>query len=259
MPEIENEGATIHYRIDGPADAPTLMFSNSLGTALAMWDGQVDDLAGRYRILRYDSRGHGRSSAPAGSYTIDMLGRDALAVMDAAGADTVHYCGLSKGGMVGMWLGVNAADRLERLVLADTAPHMAPKDIWDERAAAARGEGMTALVDATIERWFTEGFRATRPEVIEKIRGLILSTPGAGYAGCCEAIRDMDQRAAIRAIAVPTLVVVGEKDPATPPEAAAQIHDSIAGSELVVIPDAAHLSNIEQQGAFSAAIEKFFG
>ena len=258
MARITREGAEIHYEIEGPADAPAIMFSNSLGTSLGMWDGQVEDLSGRYRIVRYDSRGHGRSSAPAGPYSIEMLGRDALAVIEASGAERVRFCGLSKGGMVGMWLGCNAPQRLERLVLADTSAHMGPKSIWDERAAMARGAGLTAMVDAILERWFTAPFRAAAPERVETIREMILATPGEGYAACCEAIRDMDQREAIRSIAVPTLVVVGAEDPATPPETARFIHDRIAGSELVVIAGAAHLANVEKCAEFNHELSRFF-
>lgn len=256
MPTTECDGATIHYEVSGREGAPWLVFSNSLGTNLGMWDGQVAALADDYRILRYDSRGHGRSSAPEGPYTIELLGRDALAVMDAAGVDKASYCGLSKGGMVGMWLGVNAPERFARLALCNTGAYVPPATLWDDRIATATTKGMAALTEGVIERWFTEPFRKSSPEAVDRVRKMLLTTPAHGYAGCCAAIRDMDQRAAISRITLPTLVIAGARDVATPPERAEEIANAVAGARLVTF-EAAHLSNIETEPEFNEALIAF--
>ncbi len=257
MPDIQANGITIHYDLSGPADGPVLLLSNSLGTRLEMWDPQLPALGQRYRVLRYDSRGHGRSSAPRGPYSIEMLAADALGLLDALGIGRVHFCGLSKGGMVGQMLGARHADRLRSLALCSTACHVAPKEIWDQRIAAVRKGGMAAVADGVVERWFTGPFRAEPTIVVERVRQMVLETPAEGYTACCAAIRDMDLREAIRGIRLPTLVIVGDKDPATPPEKAEEIHARIEGSQLEVIPDAAHLLNIEQDVAFDASLLGF--
>jgi 3-oxoadipate enol-lactonase len=257
MPQIDANGITIHYQLSGPVEAPVVLLSNSLGTRLEMWDAQLPALSQRYRVLRYDSRGHGRSSAPEGPYSIEMLAGDALGLLDALGIERVHFCGLSKGGMVGQMLGARHADRLRSLTLASTACYVAPKELWDERIAAVRQGGMAAVADGVVERWFTAPFRAEPTIVVERVRQMVLETPAEGYAACCAAIRDMDLREAIRMIRLPTLIIVGEQDPATPPEKALEIHERIAGSHLEVIPDAAHLVNIEQDVAFDATLIGF--
>jgi 3-oxoadipate enol-lactonase len=257
MPEIQANGITIHYELSGPNDAPVVLLSNSLGTRLEMWDPQVQALTQRYRVLRYDSRGHGRSSAPPGPYSIEMLAEDALGLIDALGVGRVHFCGLSKGGMVGQMLGARHADRLKTLTLCSTACHVAPKEVWDQRIEAVRAGGMAAVADAVVERWFTEDYRAEPTIVVERVRQMVLETPPEGYVACCAAIRDMDLRETIRGIRLPTLVIVGEQDPATPPEKAEEIHERIQGSHLEVIPDAAHLVNIEQDVAFDASLLAF--
>ena len=212
MPEIQANGITIHYELSGPNDAPVVLLSNSLGTRLEMWDPQVQALTQRYRVLRYDSRGHGRSSAPPGPYSIEMLAADALGLIDALGIDRVHFCGLSKGGMVGQMLGARHADRLKTLTLCSTACHVAPKEVWDQRIEAVRAGGMAAVADAVVERWFTEDYRAEPTIVVERVRQMVLETPPEGYVACCAAIRDMDLRETIRGIRLPTLVIVGEQD-----------------------------------------------
>jgi 3-oxoadipate enol-lactonase len=256
MPDITIDGCRMHYRFDGPADAPVLLLSNSLGTALGMWDAQVPAFASRFRVLRYDSRGHGQSGAPPGPYSIDRLGRDALGLLDALDLMRVRFCGLSKGGMVGMWLGWNVGERIERLVLCNTSPKLGPRTLWDERIRTVSERGMVALTDAVLERWFTAGFRASAPAQVEPVRQMLLATPPDGYAACCAAIRDMDQGEAIRAIRRPTLVVVGAHDPATPPDHGGLIAKRIARAELVSLA-AAHLSNIEAAAAFNAAVLDF--
>jgi 3-oxoadipate enol-lactonase len=254
MPKIQANGIQLYYTLAGPADAPVVMLSNSLGTRLEMWDPQMPALAERYRVLRYDSRGHGRSDAPPGPYTIDMLADDALGLLDTLGIERAHFCGLSKGGMVGQVLGARHGERLISLALCSTACHMPARELWDERIRVATEQGMAALADGVVERWFTEAFRREPSITVDRVRQMIIDTPPHGYAACCAAIRDMDLRELITGIRAPTLVIVGEDDPATPPERAREIQSRIPGAQLEVIPDAAHLVNIEQDVAFDAAL-----
>jgi 3-oxoadipate enol-lactonase len=256
MPHVTIDGCRIHYRFDGREDAPVLLVSNSLGTDMGMWEPQIPAFTSRFRVLRYDSRGHGRSDAPPGPYAIDRLGRDALGLLDALDLRRVRFCGLSKGGMIGMWLGTNAADRIERLVLCNTSTHLGPPSLWEDRIRAVRAGGMAAIADTVLERWFTAAFRASAPEKVAPVRRMLLATPPEGYVGCCGAIRDMDQSETIRAIRAPTLVVAGEHDPATPPTHGALIAERIAGARLVTLA-AAHLSNIEAASAFDDAVLGF--
>ena len=254
MPKIHANGIQLHYELSGRADAPVVMLSNSLGTRLEMWDPQMQALTERYRILRYDSRGHGRSDAPDGPYTIDLLADDALGLLDALDIEQVHFCGLSKGGMVGQVLGARHGDRLISLALCSTSCHMPARELWEERIRVARKHGMAALADGVVERWFTEAFRREPSIAVDRVRQMILDTPAHGYAACCAAIRDMDLRELIRDIRLPTLVIVGDKDPATPPKMAEEIRSRIPGARLEVVPDAAHLLNIEQDVVFDAAL-----
>lgn len=254
MPKIQANGIQLYYQLAGSADAPVVMLSNSLGTRLEMWDPQMQALTERYRVLRYDSRGHGRSDAPDGPYTIDMLADDALGLLDALDIERAHFCGLSKGGMVGQVLGAKHGDRLISLALCSTACHLPPRELWDERIRVASEQGMAALADGVVERWFTEPFRREPSITVDRVRRMIIDTPPHGYAACCAAIRDMDLREVITGIRVPTLVIVGDKDPATPPEKAKEIQNRIPGARLEVVPDAAHLLNIEQDVVFDAAL-----
>ena len=256
MNHIDADGAQIFYRLDGPAELPVLMLSNSLGTNLSMWDRQVPAFGRHFRLLRYDSRGHGASDAPPGPYDIARLGRDAVALLDALGLNRVRYCGLSKGGMVGMWLAANAPERIERLVLCNTSAHIGNRDIWNQRLEIVRTQGMAGIVDGVLERWFTAGFRQRAPDVIAAVRRMLLATPAQGYMACGMAIRDMDQRAALASIRAPTLVVCGAHDIATPPDHGRLIAASITGARLVEL-DASHLSNIEAEDAFTAAVRDF--
>ncbi|HUC62597.1 MAG TPA: 3-oxoadipate enol-lactonase [Alphaproteobacteria bacterium] len=255
MPTIPIDGGVLNYRIDGDPKAPPLVFSNSLGTALAMWDWQVPDFAKRYRVIRYDQRGHGGSTATPGFYKMETLGRDVIALLDALGIESAYYCGLSMGGMTGMWLGANAPKRFKKLVLSNTSARM-PQDVWKARIETALGPGMTALVDSVAERWFSKEFRAKDPAAVNKVRAMILATSGQGYAGCCGAIRDMDHRGILKDIPLPTLVIVGSRDPATPPADGQLVHEGIRGSRLVTL-EAAHLSNIEQAAWFTKAVLDF--
>ena len=257
MPHAEANGIRIYYELSGLVDAPVVMLSNSLGTRLEMWDLQMAALTGRYRVLRYDSRGHGRSEAPPGPYSVAMLGEDARALLDALGIAKVHFCGLSKGGMVGQWLGTHHGDHLLSLILCATAPRFRTAELWNQRIEQSAREGMASLVDDVTERWFTAGYRATpRPE-IEQVRAMILATSPQGYGGCCAAIRDMDQSEAIRAIRTPTLIVAGADDPATTIDVMRDLHERIPGSRFVAIPQAAHLLNIEQADRFNRTLTSF--
>ncbi|TFG59401.1 MAG: alpha/beta fold hydrolase [Spirochaetales bacterium] len=203
-----------------------------------------------YRALRYDSRGHGRSAVPAGPYSMEMLTADAVGLMDYLGFEKVHFCGLSKGGMVGQMLGTYHKDRLLSLTLCDTAAHLPPRGIWDERIETARKNGMQPFASAAIDRWLTKAGQKRLPVEIEKACRVILETPVEGFCACCAAIQNMDQRESIRAITTRTLIMVGEHDPGTPVSAAEFIHDRISSSELKVISDAAHLINVEQSDVF---------
>lgn len=249
-------GEDFHVRIDGPADAPVLVCSNSLSSNLTMWDPQVAALKDRYRIVRYDSRGHGRSTAPDRPYSIAELGRDALAILDALGIARAHWLGLSKGGMVGQWLATHHGHRLDKVILANTAARMGPPDLWNTRIGMVSQGGMAATVDATVQRWFTQEFLRSPPPVVAAVREMILTTPAHGYQACCAAIRDMDQRETIRAITNPVLVIIGAQDPATTPAAGEVIATNIPGATRVVL-EAAHLSNLECPDEFTKAVAAF--
>ncbi len=257
MPEVALNGTEIYYETAGQETGPVLVFSNSLGTNLHMWDGQVDALSGTYRIIRYDSRGHGRSGAPAGDYTMDELGNDLVALLDYLNVDKFRYCGLSKGGMVGQWIGTRMSERIERLILSNTSSHMGPPETWNDRIKAVMTGGMEALTEAVIDRWFTKAFQTGNPDDVDVVRNMLLTTPPQGYAGCSAAIRDMNQTESIRAVSAPTLVIAGAEDPATPPDHARIIAANIPGARLHVIANAAHLSNIEQPDEYTATIAEF--
>jgi 3-oxoadipate enol-lactonase len=254
---VDIGGCRIAYRFDGPADAPVVMLSNSLSSNLSMWDDQIAALTARYRVLRYDQRGHGQSAVTPGPYTFDMLADDVRGLLEALGVGSVHFVGLSMGGMTGMKLAVRHPEILQSLVLCDTSAHMPPEELWDERIALARDGGMAATSEATLGRWFTAPFHAARPDAIARVRQMIETTPVEGYSGCCMAIREMDQTAALPRISVPTRVIVGAEDPSTPVSASQLIHDRIPGSELIIIDDAAHLSNIEKASEFNVAVLDF--
>jgi 3-oxoadipate enol-lactonase len=254
--QVTSGGADISYTIEGPTGAPVLLFINSIGTTRDLWARQLPALTGRYRVIRYDARGHGRSSVPAGDYTIAQLGGDALAILDQVGAASADVCGISLGGLTAMWLGVHAPQRVRSLVLANTAARIGSVQSWTERIAFVQEQGMAALAEITMPRWFTEAFRTREPEAVRTFRKMIETCPAAGYIGCCAALRDEDLRDAIKAIRCPVLAVAGATDVATPPEALRFIHEQIAGSRLMTL-DAAHLSNVEQHEAFTNAVMEF--
>lgn len=248
-----NSTVALHHLLEGPDDAPVLVMANSLGTTLRMWDEQAPALREHFRLLRYDHRGHGGSPVPPGPYRIDDLGRDVLALLDRLELERVLFCGLSIGGMVEMWLASEAPERVERLVLCCTSARVAP-DVYDSRARTVRAEGVGAVADAVLERWFTPAFHEERPDVVEWAGRMLRGTPAEGYAGCCEAIRDMDLRSRLGEIRALTLVIAGADDPAIPPDHAELLRDSIPEARLEVIPGAAHLANVEQPEALTTAI-----
>jgi len=252
-------GIQMHYELHGKEGAPWLVLSHSLACSTRMWDEQVAAFQGRYRILALDTRGHGRSDAPAGPYTLEQLANDLKFLLDLLGVVGAHFCGLSMGGMIGQTCALKYPGTFSSLVLADTTSRQ-PADawpVWQERIRTAETIGMQPLVEPTLSRWFTEPYRKAHPETMQRIGALIASTPVAGYVGCCNAIPKINLTARLKEIRCPILVIVGEADPATPVAMAREIHDHAPGSKLVVIPDAAHLSNIEQAAAFNGALDEF--
>jgi 3-oxoadipate enol-lactonase len=258
MPTLALPGVTLNYAIDGPAGAPVLVLSNSLASALQMWEPQVAAFSARYRLLRYDARGHGASSVPPAPYTLADLGRDVLALLDALDVRRAHFCGISMGGMTGMWLGAHAAGRIGRLVLCDTSAWFGPPGAFNGRIELARREGMEPLADATMARWFTPEYHSAHPEVITRTRARFLATPVEGYAGCCAALRDADEREHLARIQARTLVIGGTFDPAPTLAASRALADAIPGASFVELP-AAHLSNLGAAAQFNAAVLEFLG
>jgi 3-oxoadipate enol-lactonase len=245
----------LHHEIVGPDDAPALLMGGSLGTTLRMWDGQLP-LTADLRLVRFDHRGHGRSPVPRGPYELDDLGRDVLELLDALGIERAHYCGLSLGAMVGMWLGANAPERVDRLILLCTAAYMPPASIWRERSAiVSDARSVEPVADAVVERWLTPGFAVAHPDVRDSLRTMLVSTPADGYAACCGVIERMDLRDALAAIRAPTLVVSGAQDPSTPPERQAEIVRAISGgARHELVEPAAHLAAVEQPEAVNRLI-----
>ena len=231
---------------EGPADAPAVLLANSLGTTLDMWAPQVPALAARFRVLRYDLRGHGGSAIVPGPCTIADLGRDMLEVLDRAGVERAHVAGLSLGGMAAMWVASEAPARVGRLVLCSTAASLAPATFWRDRAATVRAQGTIAVADLVLSRWFTPAFAGAHRDTVERMRSMLLSIPAEGYASCAEVIADLDLVPRLVRIAAPTLVIAGADDAAVDPRLGAQLHAAIAGAHLEVVPDAAHLLNVER-------------
>lgn len=255
MPFAEVAELKTHYAL-AAGEAPVLMLSNSLGTDFSMWDPQIEELQRRFRILRYDTRGHGKSSVTSGDYTIDQLGRDVLGLLDSLRLNRVHFCGLSMGGAIGIWLAIHAPNRLHRLVISNTAARIGTPEGWNARIATVRKDGMKPVAAAVVERWFTPEFRASSGEQVARMQNMLENSPPQGYASCCAAIRDMDQREEIARIKIPTLVIYGGRDPVIPVPDAEFLAERITGAEKLNLP-AAHLSNIEQAGAFTEAVGNF--
>jgi 3-oxoadipate enol-lactonase len=249
----------INYEVSDKQGAPMVMLSHSLGSSMIMWNPQMEALEPYYLVLRYDTRGHGGSDAPQGAYTLEQLGEDAVGLLDALHIQAVHLIGLSMGGMIGQYLALNHANRLLSLVLCDTAAAM-PEEanaMRQERIQIAREKGMEALVEPTMDRWFTPAYREQNPHQVEVIRKQFLATPVEGYVGCSEAIGGLNYLERLPEIRTSTLIIVGEDDPGTPVESSEAIHERIPGSRMVVLPSAAHLSNVEQVEAFNKALLGF--
>jgi 3-oxoadipate enol-lactonase len=256
MPFLETSGLRTHYALRGVPDAPVVVLSNSLGTNFAMWDSQLPELEKKFRVLGYDTRGHGQSSVTPGPYTIEQLARDALAMLDALKISRVHFCGLSMGGMIGMWLAIHVPGRLHRLVLSSTAPKIGTADTWNTRIDMIRKIGMQAAAPAVIERWLTPDFRARSPQVAAAILHMLENAPQEGYLACCAAVRDFDARESVSSIQTPALVISGTDDPATTPADVRALADGIPGARFLSLP-ASHLSNVEAPEQFNAALLEF--
>jgi 3-oxoadipate enol-lactonase len=256
---IKSNGIQINYELSGKKGAPIVVLSHSLSSSLLMWNPQMDVLNPHFQVLRYDMRGHGKSNAPSGAYTLELLGEDVIGLLDALKMDRVHFVGLSLGGMIGQYLTLNHPHRLKSLALCDTSA-IAPADaqpLWQERIEKARKQGMESLLEETMERWFTPSFLKQNPPMLALIRQEFLATPVSGYIGCIEAIRRLNYLDQLSRIKIPTLIIVGEDDPGTPVSASEAIHDRISSSKLVILPSARHLSNIEQKDAFNTVLLPF--
>ena len=256
---IDANGIRINYELSGKEDAPLVVLSHSLACSRVMWKPQLDVLESHFRVLSYDMRGHGGSDATEGAYTLEQLAADVIALLEALHMEPTHFVGLSIGGMIGQCLALNYPDRFQSLTLCDTSPVIPDdaKPLFRERMDLAHTEGMQALVESTLERWFTRPYLDQNPPEVGLIRNQILATSVTGFLGCSEAILGLNYLDRLSEIKLPTLIIVGEHDPGTPVSASEAIHDRIAGSKLVVLPSAAHLSNIEQAAAFNSALLAF--
>lgn len=256
MPFARVDGGELHYRLDGTPGKAPLVFSNSLGTDLAMWDPQIEALRPHFAIVRYDTRGHGQSLVTPGPYSIAQLGHDVVALLDHLRIERAAFCGLSLGGVTGQWMGAHAPSRLSSLVLCNTAPKIGTPDVWNARIATVGANGMSAISEALIGRWFTPAFVARDPATIARMKSMLERQPAQGYVGACAAVRDADLREEIAGIVVRTLVVAGAHDPVTTPADAASMAAKIPGTNVVELA-ASHLSNIEAAAAFTAALLDF--
>jgi 3-oxoadipate enol-lactonase len=257
MPMISmSDGCALHYRFDGDDSRPVLMFSNSLGTTHEMWDPQIKALTAHFRVLRYDNRGHGASDVPDGPYTVARMGRDAQELIEGLKLPSVAFCGLSLGGMVGLWLGGNAPYLVTRAVLANTSAHIGQPEVWNQRIKLIENEGMNAAASGIIQRWLTKEFMDENPAMTAKMLAMVAGIPPAGYIAAAKAVRDMDLRPSLPEIRTPALIIAGARDPATPPAMGEEIAHGIANARLAIL-DTAHLSNIEKPEEFSSLVANF--
>ena len=256
MPMIDADGCLLNIAVEGRQSGPTLMLSNSLGSTMQMWEPQMKAFTQVFRVIRYDRRGHGKSGAPPGPYSMERFGRDVLAILDDLNIDKVHWCGLSMGGMVGQWLGANAPERMGRIVLANTACYYADPSNWLARIKIVKEGGLAAIADAVIANWLTADFREREPQVTANMKTMMLATPVQGYIACCEALSTLDQREFLPKIKSPTLVIAGRHDLSTPVAAGELIRSKIPGAGMTLL-DAAHISNVEQPHAFTDAVVGF--
>lgn len=250
-------GARLAYSIDGPADAPTIVMVNSLGTNLHMWDPQVARLGERLRIVRYDCRGHGASAVPDGPYSIEQFGRDLLALCDMLNIERAHLCGLSLGGVVALWFAAHYPERVDHAIFANTAARIGSDEVWNTRIQAVKTGGMAAIKAAVLARFLSADFRQRHPETAHLIGEMIAATNPAGYIGACTALRDADLHELVSTIRVPSLILASELDESTPPAQSHELHAAIAGSRLAIFSQTAHLSNVEQPAEFSRYIQTF--
>lgn len=252
-------GIEFAYRLEGPAGAPAVVLHHPLATDLSFWDETTAGLVKDYRVLRFDARGHGASAAPVGPYGFETLAADTVGLMDAVGIRRAAFVGLSMGGMVGQYLGLLHPGRFSCLALVSTNSRVPPemRSLWSDRVVAARRDGMGPLVEASLARWLAETARRTRPDLVDRCRRMIEATPVEGYAGWCGAIERLDVTDRLGGIRLPTLVVVGEEDPATPPVAARVIHEHIPGSQLSILPGVSHMLAIENPGQFLSVLTSF--
>ncbi|MDG9883224.1 3-oxoadipate enol-lactonase [Pseudomonas sp. GD04058] len=259
MGSVQLADGVLNYQLDGPEGAPVLVLSNSLGTNLHMWDTQVPAFAAHFRVLRYDTRGHGQSLVTEGPYSIEQLGRDVLSLLDALEIDKAHFCGLSMGGLIGQWLGINAPGRLDRLVVCNTAAKIASPEVWNPRIETVlrdREAAMVGLRDASIARWFTPAYSEANPESAKRITDMLAATSPEGYAANCAAVRDADFRDRLGEIKAPLLVISGTADAVTPPSGGLFIQEHVPGAEYAEF-HAAHLSNVEVGEPFSRRVIDF--
>jgi 3-oxoadipate enol-lactonase len=255
--KVTANGIEVHHEIEG--DGPVVTMSHSLGCHLGMWDEQARALRGRYRVLRYDTRGHGQTSAPAGAYTLDELAEDLRALLDALAIAQTHFVGLSMGGMIGQVFALKYPARVQSLALCDTTSRYPAQaaPIWEDRIKTVTAQGMEPMVGPTLERWFTAPFRARRPDVLERVAAMIRSTPAQGYIGCCHALPRIDVTDRLGELRCPALVVVGEEDPGTPVAMAREIQAALPSAELAILPSASHLSSVEQPEEFNRVLLDF--
>ncbi len=255
--KLEANGIEINYEIEG--DGPVVTFSHSLACNLSMWDEQARALEGRYRVLRFDTRGHGQTSAPAAAYSLDQLADDLKGLLDGLSITATHFVGLSMGGMIGQVFALKHPSMVQSLVLCDTTSRYpsAAAPVWEERIKAVGANGMEPMVAPTLERWFTAPFRARRRDLMDKVGAMIRSTPAPGYIGCCHAIPRINVTERLKEVRCPALVIVGEEDPGTPVEMAREIHAALPGAELAILSRASHLSNLEQPGEFNRTLGGF--
>ena len=256
MPMIDADGYQLNVSVDGREGGPTLMLSNSLGCTLQMWEPQMKALGQIFRVIRYDRRGHGKSGVPSGPYSMERFGRDVLAILDDLNIEKVHWCGLSMGGMVGQWLGANAPERLDRIILSNTACYYPDPTNWNNRIKAVKEGGLAAVADTVIAGWLTADFREREPQVTARLKAMLLACPAEGYIACCEALSTLDQRALLPKIKSPTLVITGRHDMSTPIAAGEYVRSQIPGASLTIL-DAAHISNVEQPHAFTETVVGF--
>jgi 3-oxoadipate enol-lactonase len=255
MRTVTSTATDVHHVVEGPPDAPPLVLLNSLGSSLAMWEPQMDALAARFRVIRLDSRGHGTSPVPPGPYSLADFGGDVIALLDRLGLARAHVTGLSLGGMTAMWLAINAPERVDRLVLCCTSARVAAPEVYRERATKVRAEGTASIAPAVVSRWLTPEFAEHEPALVARLEAMVAATPDDGYASSCTAIAEMDLEDELAAISAPTLVIAGAEDLALPPDHGARIAARIPGTRMTVVPQAAHLGNLEQPAEFTELIE----